>query len=74
MLNVMFCLSFSKCQSMIYPCFTAFPVGSSSSRPPSRSVQITVRTSIDEKLGFDGAVAALGKQFQISQGIRIFVN
>nr|XP_011443902.2 zinc finger SWIM domain-containing protein 8 [Crassostrea gigas] len=48
-------------------CLPAFPVGSSSSRPPSRSVQITVRTSIDEKLGFDGAVAALGLKANVSE-------
>lgn len=40
---------------------TVFPVGSTNSRPPSRSVQVTTRLPGDEKLGFEGAVAALGK-------------
>lgn len=36
-------------------------MGSTNSRPPSRSVQVTTRLPGDEKLGFEGAVAALGK-------------
>ncbi len=32
----------------------------STSRPPSRSVQINTRPPADEKLGFEAAVAALG--------------
>lgn len=40
--------------------FVVFPVGSTNSRPPSRSVQVTTRLPGDEKLGFEGAVAALG--------------
>ncbi|KAK3090543.1 hypothetical protein FSP39_012583 [Pinctada imbricata] len=48
-------------------CLPVYPVGSTNSRPPSRSVQITARTPADEKLGFDGAVAALGLKANVSE-------
>ena len=41
--------------------FAVMPVNGSNSRPPSRSLQMNGRQSTDEKLGFEAAVAALGK-------------
>ncbi|VDI34720.1 Hypothetical predicted protein [Mytilus galloprovincialis] len=48
-------------------CLPVFPVGSTNSRPPSRSVQVTTRLPGDEKLGFEGAVAALGMKANVSE-------
>ena len=48
-------------------CLPLFPVGSTNSRPPSRSVQVTTRLPGDEKLGFEGAVAALGMKANVSE-------
>lgn len=49
-------------------CLPVFPLGSTNSRPPSRSVQISIaRSPGDEKLGFEGAVAALGMKANVSE-------
>ena len=40
----------------------ACPVNGQNGRPPSRAVQMTTRLPTDEQLGFEAAVAAIGKQ------------
>jgi hypothetical protein len=46
--------------SNIFAPAEVFPVGSTNSRPPSRSVQVTTRLPGDEKLGFEGEEFLLG--------------
>lgn len=44
----------------LYSPIAVVPLSSTNGRPPSRSV-VHTRTAADEKLGFEAAVAALGK-------------